>query len=98
MRDKLTAIEERIHQTKSESGQDVLNYPPMLDNQIVALLGTVSGEEARPTDGVVARYQELRGELDGLLAELEAVFDGELAAFNELVAGKNLPPVIVPAG
>ena len=97
MRDRLTAIEERLHQTKSESSQDVLNFPPRLDNQILTLLGVVGGSEARPTDGAAARYEELRGELDDLLAELEAVFAGELAAFNEVVAGKKLPPVIVPS-
>jgi hypothetical protein len=97
VRDRLTAIEERIHQTKSESGQDVLNYPPKLDNQIVALLGTVSGGEARPTGGAVARYADLRGELDEVLADLEAVFDAELAEFNKLAAGKDLPPIIVPS-
>ncbi len=98
VREKLTAIEERLYQTRSESSQDVLNFPPRLDNQLLALLGTVSGPEARPSDGATARYQDLRAELDELLAELEAVFAGELAAFNELVAGKELPPVIVPSG
>jgi photosystem II stability/assembly factor-like uncharacterized protein len=98
VRAKLTAIEERLYQTRSESGQDVLNFPPKLDNQILTLLGTISGPEARPSDGATARYQHLRGELDGVLAELETVFASELAAFNELAASKELPPVIVPSG
>ena len=88
------------HQTprRSESSQDVLNYPPRLDNQILTLLGVVSGPETRPTDGAVERFRDLRAELDALLAELEAVIVTELAAFNELVASKELAPVIVPSG
>ena len=97
-RDALTAIEVRIHQTKAEASQDVLNYPPRLDNQLLALLGTVAGSEARPTDGAEARYQDLRRDLDEVLADLEAVFEGELAAFNELAASKEMPPIIVPSG
>ena len=97
VRDKLTAIEERLHQTNSESSQDVLNFPPRLDNQILTLLGVVGGSEARPTEGSVSRYQDLRQELDGLLGELEAVFDGELAAFNDLVSSKEVAPVLVPS-
>ncbi len=96
--DKLTALEERIHQTKAESSQDVLNFPPRLDNQIVALLGSVQGSEARPTAGAAERFADLRQELDAVLAELEAVLATELAAFNELVRGKEVAPVIVPTG
>ncbi len=95
---RLTEIEGRIHQTRNESSQDVLNFPPKLDNQIVALMGSVAGGGGRPTAGAERRFADLRGQLDGLLAELEAVLDGELAAFNQLVAGKAVEPVIVPAG
>ena len=42
------------------------------------------------------RYADLRGELDAVLAELESCLADEVAAFNELVAGKEVPAVIVP--
>ena len=83
MKEKLSAIEEAIHQTKVEASQDVLNFTPKLDNQLVGLLGVVESADARPTDGAVLRYGELRADLDRQLAALKGVFAGELAAFVE---------------
>ena len=31
---QLTAIEEKLHQTKAKSGQDVLNYPIRLNDKL----------------------------------------------------------------
>jgi hypothetical protein len=93
--DRLTDVETQLTQVKSESAQDILNFPPQLDNQIVALLGTVAGGEARPTAGSHERFDELRLELDGHLAELQAAYDTELAAFTALVEAKNVGPVVV---
>jgi photosystem II stability/assembly factor-like uncharacterized protein len=95
LNERLTAVETRLTQVKNESPQDVLNFPPQLDNQIVALLGAVAGGQARPTKGSRERFDELRQELDGLLAELQAALDTELVAFNELVSGKSVGAVIV---
>ena len=92
----LTAIEEKLYQTKLESNQDPLNFPPMLDNQILYLYGIVIGAEAKPTDGSYARYQELRTELAEHLSALEKVMATELADFNALVKEEAVPPVMVP--
>jgi hypothetical protein len=93
--DRLSGVETRLTQVKTESFQDILNFPPQLDNQIVALLGTVAGGQARPTAGSHERFEELRGELDTHLAELQGAYDTELAAFDELVRGKALGAVVV---
>jgi hypothetical protein len=93
--ENLTAVEEALHQTKAEAGQDVLNFPPMLDNQLLGLFGAVDGADARPTDGAVERYDDLRAELDAKLAEFRQVIDGDLAEFNEAVRSRTTTPVIV---
>ena len=95
MKKKLTTIEEALHQTKATSGQDVLNFTPMLDNQLVALLGVVESADARPTDAARKRYEELRAELNGHLAQLSGVIRTDLAAFNETIRGRDVAPVIV---
>lgn len=95
-KEKLTAIEERIYQTKTESSQDVLNFPPKIDGQIAGLLGAVESADARPTAGVEARFTDLRAELDAILADLDAVMATEVAEFNRLVKEKDAPAVIVP--
>ena len=92
----LEAVEKRIYQTQSESSQDVLNFPPQLDNQLIALLGTVQSGNAAPTDGSVLRYQDLRAELDAVQAELQEILDTDVQAFSTLVKEKSVPAVIVP--
>ncbi|MFQ5527423.1 MAG: WD40/YVTN/BNR-like repeat-containing protein [Thermoanaerobaculia bacterium] len=91
----LTGLEERIYQTKSESSQDILNFPPMLDNQLLGLLGSIGGDSP-PTAGASERFADLRDELDGVQADLQALLDGELAEYNGLVAAKELPAVLLP--
>jgi hypothetical protein len=94
--EKLEAVEERLTQTKARSSQDVLNFPPKLDAQFLGLLGVVGSADARPTDGSVERQRDLEAELDRHRNDLERILRTELAAFNDLVRGKNVGPVIVP--
>ena len=96
-KDKLTEIEKRIYQPKTESSQDVLNFPPKIDGQLAGLLGAVQSAAARPTVGIERRFADLRAELDGVLADLESALSTEVAEFNRLVAEKNAPAVIVPS-
>ena len=96
LNEALTAIEEKLYQTKLESNQDPLNFPPMLDNQILYLYGIVIGSEAKPTEGSYARYEELKAELAEYLNALEKVMATELADFNALVKQEAVPPVMVP--
>jgi photosystem II stability/assembly factor-like uncharacterized protein len=93
--DKLTAIEEKMTQVKSKSEQDPINFPPMVDNQLSALYLYVVAFPYQPTAGAYRRFEDLKPEIDDLLRQLDQVMSGELSAFNELVRGKNLAPVLV---
>jgi photosystem II stability/assembly factor-like uncharacterized protein len=93
---RLTGIEERLVQTKSESGQDPLNFPPMLDNQLAYLYGYVGFSDGAPTEGAVSRYEDLAAELASSLEELEEVFAGPVARFNDALRSREVPAVIVP--
>ena len=64
--ERLSEIEKKIYQTRNESSQDILNYPPKLDNQLVGLMSVVESGDARPTDGSVQLYQELVAQLEAL--------------------------------
>ena len=94
--EKLTAIEGQLMQTRNESSQDPLNFSPMLDNQIAYLLGYVASSRTRPTDGSVVRFEDLKEEHALLSADLESVLRKELAAFNQLVAEKKIPAILLP--
>jgi len=57
---ELEALEQKLIQTKSESGQDPINYPPMLDDQIAYLYSIVNGQDDRPTEGAYQRYEDVK--------------------------------------
>jgi len=99
MNAKLTTVEERITQVKSKSGQDPINFPPQIDNHIVTLYGYVlggfGGGDDRPTDAAYDRLEDLKPKLASLMAELNAVLESDLPAFNAMVAGKDLPAVVI---
>jgi photosystem II stability/assembly factor-like uncharacterized protein len=94
--EQLTAIEQKIYQTKNESSQDILNYPPRLDNKILDVMSSVGSADAAPTDGAIELYRDLRSELDGYLAELDGVVGEEIAELNRLVREKSAPAVLIP--
>jgi photosystem II stability/assembly factor-like uncharacterized protein len=92
---KLTAVEERLHQSRAVAIQDIINFPPKLDAQFLYLLDYIDGADAPPTAGAIERYVELRAELDGILAELGEIFRTDLAKLNDLILEREIPPVIV---
>ncbi len=93
---KLDAVEDKLHQKKSQAGQDILNFPPQLDDQIGNLLGSVASAQGVPTKAIEERLAELQGQLDKHLAELDQVLATDLPAFEKLVRDKQAPVVIVP--
>jgi photosystem II stability/assembly factor-like uncharacterized protein len=95
VRERLDGIERRLTQPKAKAVQDVLNHPPQLDNQLLYLYGNVETAEGRPTAGAYERFEQLSGQLDALLAELDAALAAELAAFNQAAAGADAPRVVV---
>lgn len=91
---ELTRIEQKLIQTKSESGQDPINYPSMIDDQIAYLYSVVNGNEDRPTKGAVLRYEDLKRELRPILEELERVKLNELAEWDKLLEDAKLKGVL----
>ncbi len=93
---RLDAIEKKIYQTNAEASQDVLNFPPRLDNQLLDLLGVVQSADAAPTAGATERYDVLRAELDAVQSELQEVLDSDVRAFTALLEAREVPAIIVP--
>ncbi len=93
LKQKLSAVEEELYQTRTRSGQDLLNFPIKLTNRIAALRRSVESGEANPTDASLVVFKELSAELDQRLGELARIIDGDLAAFNRALAAKKLAPI-----
>jgi hypothetical protein len=93
LKKKLTAVEEKLYQTKNQSNQDPLNFPIRVNNKLSWLANVVSSAETAPTDQSVALYAELAGQIDAQLAALKKVMDEDVKAFNETVAKAAVPAV-----
>jgi photosystem II stability/assembly factor-like uncharacterized protein len=91
--EKLSAIEQAMIQTRNESGQDMINYPPQLDNQIAYLYGHVAEPEGSPTDGARQRYQDLQEQWARVRSRLNEAVEQDVQAFNERVEDLDVPPV-----
>jgi photosystem II stability/assembly factor-like uncharacterized protein len=90
---KLGEVEEEIYQVRNQSNQDPLNFPIKLNNRLAALRRSVETGDARPTSAAYVVFKELSAELDAQTAKLNGLLKTELAAFNALLAEKNLEPV-----
>ncbi len=96
--DALESIEVELYQTKAESGQDMINFPPQLSNQLAYLYGMVAPAYGPPTVQERARLRDLEEELAMLRGGLQAVLDSDLAAFNAKVRELGIGPVVLPKG
>jgi hypothetical protein len=93
--DSLTMIEEKLHQTKAESSQDILNFPPQIDNQLLYLQGVVESTVGGPTEATKERFQELRAELDGLVADLDAIIVDQIPQFERMLEEQDVSYVMI---
>jgi photosystem II stability/assembly factor-like uncharacterized protein len=82
---KMSPVEEAILQVKSKSSQDPLNYPIMLNDRLMALMGTVESADTAPTAQALAVYDSLRQRLEAQLARWNEVTGRDLPALNDLI-------------
>jgi hypothetical protein len=92
---KMTDIEETIHQTKTQSSQDPLNFPIRINNKLVALASAVAMGDNRPTEQALQVKKELIAQMDAELAKLHAVFESDLPRFNALLRDQDVPNIFL---
>ncbi|MDQ6815204.1 MAG: glycosyl hydrolase, partial [Bacteroidota bacterium] len=90
---KVTAVEDALYQTKSKSGQDVLNYPIRLNDKISGLFDVANSGNNPPSSQVQEAFKELSAEADKYLNELKQVMNNEVRQFNKLIYQKQLPVI-----
>jgi hypothetical protein len=89
----LTMVESEIYQVRNQSGQDPLNYPIKVNNQIAALAGVVGSTDARPTKQSVTVFGILSKELEGYLVQMKKELDSKLPAINAFLRAKGLQEI-----
>ncbi|MFW6136813.1 MAG: WD40/YVTN/BNR-like repeat-containing protein, partial [Candidatus Aminicenantaceae bacterium] len=92
---KLTAIEDVLIQSKSQSPQDPLNYPIKLDNKLAALMPVVASADARPTQQSYQVFRELSSRAETQLGQLDLLKRRDLPEFNEMVKRAGVPAVLI---
>jgi photosystem II stability/assembly factor-like uncharacterized protein/DNA-binding FrmR family transcriptional regulator len=93
---KMTEVEEALIQTKAKSGQDVLNYPIRLNNQLVALGGVVSSADSAPTQASYEVFDMLSRQLDVQLAKWKQILTTDIPAYDDVVRKQEVPAIILP--
>jgi alpha-mannosidase len=93
---KMTEVEEGLIQTKAKSGEDALNFPIRVMNQMVDLANVAQESDAAPTAQSYQVYEVLNKELDVQLAKWKEVQSTELVALNQKMREANVPGVSIP--
>jgi hypothetical protein len=93
---KMTAVEEALIQTKAKSGEDVLNFPIRLNNQLAALGGVVASADSAPTQQSYEVYNMLSRQIDQQLAQWKNIVSSDVKGYNDLVRQQNVPALILP--
>ena len=94
---KMTEVEEALIQTKAKSGQDVLNFPIRLNNQLVALGGVVGSADSAPTQQSYEVFEMLSKAIDEQLAKWKGIVATDVKAYNEMVKQQEVPAVLIKA-
>ncbi len=92
---QLTAIEEKLHQTKAKSGQDVLNYPIRLNDKLGGVFDMANSGNMAPSKQSKEVYADLAAQADIELAKLKTIMNQDIPKFNQLVRDKSLPVISV---
>ena len=71
LNDSITLVEQALYQTRNRAGQDPLNYPIRLNNQIGALSGFVASGERRPPQQAYDVWNTLVPQLQAQLLRLK---------------------------
>jgi photosystem II stability/assembly factor-like uncharacterized protein len=91
---KMTEVEEALIQTKAKSGQDVLNFPIRLNNQLVALGGVVGSAASAPTQQSYEVFDMLAKSVDEQLAKWKTIVSTDVKAYDDAVKQQEIPALI----
>jgi hypothetical protein len=93
--DKLVAAESELTQIRGEGGQDALNFPGRMDNQLIALYSNITNPERRLGTPVHERYKDLKPEADKLLQQARTALTTDIQAFNAVATKAGMTPIAV---
>lgn len=84
--DQLTEVEGQMTQPKGEAGQDSLNFPGRLDNQLIVLYDYIVTADRKLGQPILERYADLGPQYKALAAKWTTVLSTDIDAFNAAAA------------
>ncbi|HLW00873.1 MAG TPA: hypothetical protein VKT82_19595 [Ktedonobacterales bacterium] len=96
LKEKLTALEEELIQTKAKTRQDTLNHPVKFNAHLAFLGMAVSSAEAAPTRQSQELFAELAARVDAYQQQLQTLIDTDVAAFNARIRDLQVPALVPP--
>ncbi len=93
---KLNAVEAELYSVQNRAGQDMLNYPIKLNDELGSLYNSVSSADGKPTAQEYEVFKLLDGQLQKQIAALNQALGADLKAVNDELA-RLKQPAIVPS-
>jgi hypothetical protein len=90
---QITKIEEALYQTKSKSGQDVLNFPIRLNDKIAGLYDVAASGYNVPSKPVKEAFSDLSSQVDAQLNKLKKIMTEDVVQLNKRINDKQLPVI-----
>ena len=96
---KLVAVRNELLDTRIEANEDSLAFPSRLDTRLAFLAMAVGeGTDSAPNEPAYRQFDKLKKLLDEQLTHWTQLQQGDLAAFQKLASGRNIPAVVVAPG
>ncbi len=92
--DQMAVAEDSLYQTKNQSGEDPLNFPIRINDQVAGLLSFVENGERRPPKQAYDVYTALEPKLEADLARYQHVLDANLPKINAALKAAGQPEIV----
>ncbi len=91
---KLSAIEEELIQSRARVQQDQLNFPTRLNAKLAGLASVVSSADGAPTQQSYDVFRDLSARIDQQIILLREVMEKDAVAFNDLIRQLEVPAIV----
>ena len=93
--DDISSLEADLYQVINQSPKDKIAFPIRLNDRLTGLRNRLERGDAAPTAAYRSVFEELSGELDGHMRELEDLLTEDLPRLNRELAAAGLPRLVV---
>ncbi len=91
----LKEVHGELTQLQGSAGQDALNFPGRIDNQIVELYSGIVGVDRKVPKGMTERYTDLKPQVEKLLAAAAKALTAGVEAFNAVSGPANAGTITI---